>query len=73
MFTIKFGNKSFSRISVGTSSFGKISKRVNIIKPIISTSNSINISPAESVKLFDNSSVWRDDRNWDDSVTINFN
>jgi hypothetical protein len=75
MFTIKFGNKTFSRISVGTSSLGKISKRVNIIKPIISTTQSNNnvIGPTVSNSLYDGNTQWDDSKVWDDSVTINFN
>lgn len=73
MFTIKFGNRTFSRISIGKSSLGNISKKANIIKPIISKSNSINITPSQSNKLFDGNNSWDDSRAWDDSVTINFN
>jgi hypothetical protein len=73
MFTIKFGNKTFSRISIGTSSLGNISKKATIIKPIISRPNVNNIVQPESNGLFDGNTGWDDSRVWDDSVTINFN
>ncbi len=73
MFTIKFGNKTFSRLSIGRSSLGNISKKVNIIKPIISRPSPNNIVQPESNGLFDGNAGWDDSRVWDDSVTINFN
>lgn len=76
MFTIKFGSKTFSRVSVGRSSLGNISKKADIIKvrPVSSNANiGNNVIPSESVKLFDGNTGWNDSRVWDDSVIINFN